>query len=927
MKNAMKTPAPPRRNRLLRWLGRGLETYIALPLFALLLVALLWPLTLQSIDSERRAAGVAAEAATRERLDTYEAQMARSLNGIDQSLKVLKYAVELNGAQGALPALREQGLLPPGLVFVVAIADSRGRVVARNPDAGAYEGGKESTDVGALDVSNAAYFLYHRANDDGQPFVGATVGDAAKAEPHLHFTRRINDADGRFAGIAIVEVDPSYFTSAYEHARDGAHGLLGLAGTDGVMRALRIGDQVSWGQRIELGRAAQEAVTLRRSAPDGLARYTSVRRLHGFPLAVVVGLARGEQFASFERQRRTRLLGAAAASALLLAVAAVVSVWSWQLAKARRRARRAQETYAAASEGSLDAFVVMRSVRDLRGAVLDFEIEAANSAAEAIFGMGNEALRGQRLCELLPHFRANGIFEDLTLVATDGQPREGEWRAHAPTAQGRWLHRQVVAVEDGVVAIVRDITERKLAEERIFHMAHHDELTGLPNRNLMHDRIDQAIRNAARNGEGVALAFVDLDGFKLVNDGLGHKAGDELLKVVSRRMVACLRRNDTLARFGGDEFVILLPDQGTDPAALAPLLEKIRVAVTEPVQVAGQAVQVSCSMGVVMYPRDGMDASALLMNADAAMYRAKDLGSNNFQFYAREMNASVEEKLVLLDGLRQAVQATVDGAGENSFHLLYQPKLDLKSGRIFGVEALIRWRHPEHGVVPPQRFIGLAEESGLIVPIGEWVVRSACRQAQAWREAGLGPIAVSVNVSARQFEEARLVDRVAAALVDSGLPPALLELEVTESLLMRDLQKSVATMRELKAMGVSLSIDDFGTGYSSLSALKSFPISRLKIDKSFVSELADNPDDQAIAMAVISLGHKLNLKVIAEGVETEQQCRFLRENECDEMQGYLFSKPVPGAEIARMVALHVARPGCCGSLALAQEQQAAALAE
>ncbi len=439
----------------------------------------------------------------------------------------------------------------------------------------------------------------------------------------------------------------------------------------------------------------------------------------------------------------------------------------------------------------------------------------------------------------------------------------------------------------------------------------------------MHDRIDQAIRNAARNGEGVALAFVDLDGFKLVNDGLGHKAGDELLKVVSERMGACLRRNDTLARFGGDEFVILLPDQGQgqDPKALAPLLEKIRVAVTEPVQVAGQAVQVSCSMGVVMYPRDGLDASALLMNADAAMYRAKDLGSNNFQFYAREMNASVEEKLVLLDGLRQAVQATVDGAGENSFYLLYQPKVDLKSGRIFGVEALLRWRHPEHGVVPPQRFIGLAEESGLIVPIGDWVVRTACRQAQAWREAGLGPITVSVNVSARQFEEARLADRVAAALVDSSLPPALLELEVTESLIMRDLQKSVATMRELKAMGVSLSIDDFGTGYSSLSALKSFPISRLKIDKSFVSDLADNPDDQAIAMAVISLGHKLNLKVIAEGVETEQQCRFLRENECDEMQGYLFSKPVTAKEIAKLVELYVAQPGCCAGLAMAPEEQ------
>jgi EAL domain-containing protein (putative c-di-GMP-specific phosphodiesterase class I) len=283
------------------------------------------------------------------------------------------------------------------------------------------------------------------------------------------------------------------------------------------------------------------------------------------------------------------------------------------------------------------------------------------------------------------------------------------------------------------------------------------------------------------------------------------------------------------------------------------------------------------------------------------MYRAKDLGSNNFQFYAREMNASVEEKLVLLDGLRNAVQATVEGAADNGFRLLYQPKLDLRSGRLFGVEALIRWQHPEHGMVPPQRFIGLAEESGLIVEIGDWVVREACRQARAWADAGLPPVTMSVNVSARQFEEARLVERVAAALRDSRLAPELLELEVTESLIMRDLQKSVARMRELEAMGVALSIDDFGTGYSSLSSLKTFPISRLKIDKSFVRELADNPDDQAIAMAVISLGHKLNLRVIAEGVETEQQRDFLRENECDEMQGYLFSKPVAADAIVDML--------------------------
>ncbi|MFC5459142.1 EAL domain-containing protein [Massilia niabensis] len=908
-------PAPGRQSsRLARVLGRGLDTHISLPLFALVLVIGIWALTLRFVEGHHVAAGTAARAAARERVDTYEAQMARSLNGIDQTLKVLKYAVELEGPAGALPALRRQDLLPPSLVFVVAVADSRGRIVASNPDAA------------GIDVSDAAYFLYHRDNNLGLPFVGATVADAAKPEPHLHFTRRINDAAGRFAGIAIVEADPSYFTSAYEIARDGERGLLGLAGTDGVMRVMRIGEQVSWGQRIGLGQGADSTITIHRG-PDGVKRYTSVKRLHGFPLAVVAGLSQREQFAPYEETRRTWLAIASGATALLLVVVSLVSIWSWQLARVRRRARRAQETYAAASEGSLDAFFVLRTVRGAGGQVEDFLIEATNSRAEAIIGLPRAEMHGMHLCEMLPHYRDNGIFEDIALVATDGQPREGEWQASARRSSGRWLHRQVVAVEDGVVAIVRDITERKQVEARIFHMAHHDELTGLPNRNLMHDRIEQAIQNAARQGHSVGLAYIDLDGFKLVNDGLGHKAGDDLLKVVSKRMAGCLRRNDTLARFGGDEFVILLPGHSGAPEALVPLLEKIRVAVIEPVQVAGQMVQVSCSMGVVMYPRDGGDANALLMNADAAMYRAKDLGSNNFQFYTREMNASVEEKLVLLDGLRNAVQATLDGVAgsphgaHGNFRLLYQPKIDLKDGAIFGVEALIRWQHPEHGMVPPQRFIGLAEESGLIVEIGDWVVREACRQAQAWVDAGLPPVTVSVNVSARQFEEARLVERVARALDDSGLRPELLELEVTESLIMRDLQKSVAKMRELKDMGVSLSIDDFGTGYSSLSSLKTFPISRLKIDKSFVSELADNPDDQAIAMAVISLGHKLNLRVIAEGVETEQQRAFLRENECDEMQGYLFSRPVPADEIEamfdRQMAGMSARQQHGGALALA----------
>jgi diguanylate cyclase (GGDEF)-like protein/PAS domain S-box-containing protein len=893
-------------NRLSRWFGRALETHVALPLFALLPLAAIWIATFHFVDVERSSAAAAVREAAREQVDTYEAQMARNLNAIDQTLRVIKYAVEVNGPAGALPALRKQSLLPPSLVFVVSVTDRDGRIVDSNPA------------MPALDVSHEAYFTAHRDSDSdgGTPFVSQTIGDAAKQEPHVHFTRRLNDAAGRFAGIAIVEVDPAYFTSAYEHSREGNFGMLGLIGNDGIVRALRIGDDVSWGQRFALDAMADDAVAPHVTQPDGLARYASVRRLHGFPLSAVIGLSENEQMAAFAQHRRTYLMAALGASSLLIALVGMISAWSWQLAKARRRERRAQATYAAASEASLDAIFVLSGLADADGGIADFVIEDTNTRVESITGHTRDELRGRRMSEVMSFYRRNGMFEELVRVTLEGGVAETEWQVGTPPGPVRWLRRQVVQVEGGVVATVRDITERRLAEERIRHLAHHDELTGLPNRSLIRDRLEEALEQARQSGSHLALAFVDLDGFKLVNDGLGHNAGDELLKVVGSRMQACLRRGDMLGRLGGDEFVILLPDVGDNPVSLTPLLERIRQAVTEPVQIGQQAVQVSCSTGVVVYPRDGEDPKTLMMNADAAMYHAKDLGSNNFQFYSREMNASVEEKLRLLEGLRKALDATLAGdAGDGTpaagapaagapagrFHVMYQPKIDLRTGRLFGVEALVRWQHPEHGMIPPLRFIELAEESGMIVGLGEWVLRTACAQNRLWRAAGLDPLTVSVNVSARQFEEAHLVERIAGALHDTGLDPDALELEVTESLLMRDLQQSVGRMRELKAMGVSLSIDDFGTGYSSLSALKSFPISTLKIDKSFVRDLADSPDDQAIALAVISLGHRLHLRVIAEGVETEEQRDFLRAHDCDEMQGYLFSPPVAPERITEML--------------------------
>ena len=377
-------------------------------------------------------------------------------------------------------------------------------------------------------------------------------------------------------------------------------------------------------------------------------------------------------------------------------------------------------------------------------------------------------------------------------------------------------------------------------------------------------------------------------------DTLGHNAGDELLKAVANRMVGCLRAIDTVVRLGGDEFVILLFDQPKNAETISTTIQKIQSAIGEPLQIDGHTLHVTSSIGIANYPTDGIDADSLLANADAAMYRAKELGRDDFRFYTPEMNTKVREDFALQEDLRNAV-------ARQEFTLFYQPQVDLLTDRVFAVEALVRWNHPTLGLTPPDKFIPMAEQTGLIVQIGDWVLHEACRQNKAWQDAGLPLMNVCVNVSARQFKERNFVSRVTSALQTSGLEAKYLELELTESLIMQHVDQAVATMAELQRLGVQLAIDDFGTGYSSLSALKTFPVARLKIDRSFIKELPNSANDRAVTTAVISLGKKLNLKVIAEGVETDEQIAFLRENKCDELQGFHFSKPIPASALEEFV--------------------------
>jgi diguanylate cyclase (GGDEF)-like protein/PAS domain S-box-containing protein len=441
-----------------------------------------------------------------------------------------------------------------------------------------------------------------------------------------------------------------------------------------------------------------------------------------------------------------------------------------------------------------------------------------------------------------------------------------------------------------LLATVRDITDRKVAEERVQYLAYYDALTGLPNRTLLQDRLFKALAGARRQKDKVALLFLDLDGFKNINDSLGHSVGDLLLQEVAERLKIWGRERDTVARLGGDEFLIMLTSV-ENSADIAVAAERLMKAMTAEFVVQGHSFSVSCSIGVSIFPEHGTDCETLIKNADAAMYGAKENGRNNFRFFSDEMNALAVERLTLESSLRLAL------AREELF-LMYQPQMDVVTGTVTGLEALLRWQHPDLGLVPPDKFIRIAENSGLIVPIGEWVLRTACRQAQSWQDEGLPAVTVAVNVSAVQFRQQGFCELIRNVLHETGLAPQCLELELTESLLLANAEVMLSVVEQLKAIGITLAIDDFGTGYSSFSYLRQFQVSRLKIDRSFIRDVAVKPDDAAITTAIISMAKSLNLKVIAEGVEDEAQMSFLRTHHCDEIQGYYFSKPLAVKDVA-----------------------------
>lgn len=836
------------------------------------------------IQYERRA-----EVETRNLVQSLASEIQADFHTIDLALLTIADEAERQYDTGGIDkavfdAFIEQQLARLPKVDGLWATDADGRV--------AYGVGLAREYVAAL-VGDGHYALLRNDANSGL-VVSKAIIDPEKGQAQFFLARRMNYLDGTFAGIIYAHTGSAQFIKNLSALDVGSKGVVSLFNDDFTILArypaLADGNQAA-GVRIaspllhETFAAGKSNATLRSvSDTDGVERVVSYRQIGDTPLNLLVGISTESYLARWKKE-----------SAITSVIFFVVLSFSlsilmyWGLRKQMLAKKKIEQVNRAIdAEKEMNRIIVHSSplaiyTRDKNGLVT-----AWNQACERMFGWAEAEVIGTPLPTVPPgkedeseEFRRQILERDRTIqTEVQRQRRDGTLIDLIVTMAAL---RNAAGEIEGYLAIAADITERKAAEKRVEFLAHHDTLTELPNRLLVRDRFNQAAAYADREGKKVALVFFDLDHFKAINDSLGHSVGDDLLIEIASRLKSTVRLIDTISRQGGDEFLIVLSNL-SDADIIPPILGKYKKKLQEPFYIDGNELPISMSIGVALYPDDGMDFDTLLKKADMAMYRAKDAGRNTYRFFDEQMNVEAMDQLLIRSGLRRALE-------RGEFELHYEPQISLATGKIVGAEALIRWRHPEQGLVHPAKFIHIAEESGLIVPIGEWVLKEACRQGVEWAEQGLEGLTIAVNLSVMQFRRGDLEKTVIQALDESGMDPRLLELELTESVLIQDVENVLGSMHELKALGVKLSIDDFGTGYSSLSYLKRLDVDKLKIDKSFVCDLVRDADDRAIVNAIIQIARSLNLTTLAEGVEDAKIYAALKEMGCDECQGFYFSRP------------------------------------
>lgn len=827
--------------------------------------------------------------------NSYAAQLQHVVDQMNHMTLSIEHAWQDSPRTVNLEHDQERGIYPNRYGFSLFITDNSGRLVRAS---------FRPTDLS--NVSEKSYFISHRGDCCLGMLITGSKHSQLGGRNVVQFSRRINHADGSFAGVVVISVAPEFLTSYQNEALPDNFDFVSAMLVGGPVLATRMGSGTT-GQamvysldpgfhqmRGVIHESAQQFV-------DKRARYVAWRILDDYPLAAVAGLAEEDALVTFRALARSYRMTFVMVSVLLSSLTLVAIVFSSKLAKRRRAEENVRRTYRMATDAANEGFYMLLPLHDSQNNLVDFQIEDCNERAAALLGM----LRGHLVgfpasSSMAPQLHADflaicqralahGVYEDEFRVPAGG------W------LKATWLYRRAVHSGAGIALTLRDISEIKAHEQTLADLANNDSLTKLPNRRWLMNFLPAAIRRAARGRGRLALFFIDLDNFKLINDTLGHEAGDKLLVQAASLIKGAVRSSDHVVRLGGDEFTVVL-EQMEDASDISRVAENIIEALVQGLTTTTSGGhRVSASVGISIYPDHGNDADTLIKHSDVAMYAAKSAGKGRYFFYEPKLSDALILRMNKELALRNAIEC-------NEFIVYYQPRVDTKTGRLCSLEALLRWQHPERGLVMPSEFISLAEETGLIVQLGENVLRQVGEQLSAWKSQGAKVVPVSVNVSPRQLQFGKTAACIADVLTTFSIEPKLLEIEITESTMVDNTPLVLEELEAIQKLGIRLMIDDFGTGYSSLAQLHRMDVDTLKVDQAFTQALSQGSEGELMYRAIVSMAATLKMCVVAEGVETLEQLRLLQAIGCDEVQGFIISRALPAAEIMQLVSKNILPP-------------------
>ncbi len=867
-------------NRL-RFLHGNFGLIVAWPLVAIAVSIFGWVTLMNNLQSYKLHSEMEALRNAAAFSRNYSSRVARTVEAIDEIMLHLRHEWKISDGLLNLEELKAQGMLQPSFLFNAAIFDRNGRVrtMALPPPT-------------SLTADNKTFFLAQQFAEDDQLYIGGgNLGTAAKRDV-IQLSRRITDANGDFDGVVMISVTTDYLVLNYDESILGSHGLLSIVGNDFSMRVTRIGEQVFSSDAPTVVRVPNVPVYQGSMLLEGgewfadkRTRFLGWSKVGDYPLIAMLGLDQATVMAPYWASRKGSIQKGIWATLALGLFTLVSMVLSTRLAWRKHQSDINQSIYRVATEGGREGFIMMRPVWHRNGRVEDFTIMDCNQRAAEIIGQQRDYVVGKNISQFLQRPYIDPLLHILCKALDNGFAEEERKQPRNGPIKARWLHIKAVRAGTDLALTVGDISDSKAHVEELERRGNQDALTGLPNRHWVQGYLTQAIERAALSKSKLALLFIDLDGFKKINDSFGHQAGDELLRNAARRLQLAVRPHDHVVRFGGDEFVVILErlEHNADAAHVA---ERILHAFEQSFRLSRGLHTVGTSIGISVYPTDGKTAETLLQNADIAMYSVKTQGKRNYRFFEPQFYEALRKRLEREHELRHAIDT-------DQFVMYYQPRVDLASGKISSLEALVRWEHPTLGMVDPAVFISVAEETGMILELGNLVIDKVCAQLAQWTQPGKALVPVSINVSPRQFNHGDVGQVIAQALARHKIDPAVVEIELTESSMMGEDAGVQSSLLAIQELGIKILVDDFGTGYSSLSQLQTMDFDVLKVDQAFTARIVETEQGKVFFRAIITMAHALGMRVVAEGVENSQQVTILRALSCDEIQGYYISRPMP----------------------------------